>query len=299
MSKNVKKRWVSRGVKYKTSTYFWNAICKYSWDGFEHTVLYDSLTKHEAEQLEISLIEKHQTRNPDFGYNIAKGGGSGNAYTGEKHPLSKKVYQYNLDGTFIREWENAQRASEELNICVSDIHATCRENNNIRQAGHFIWSYQYEESLEPYTKIGWRKYPILQLENNFTVIQRYDCISNVDDSIYIRESVTNCCVRKSLTHKGYYWCYEKDFNDEYIQYAQDRVKNMHKRNFEKEVHQYDEYWNLVCTYSSVQNVFEITSLNPNTIRAYCNRGMNNYGFNSTGFYWRYAKDMQSNDSMTI
>ena len=296
MSKDVKKRWASNGIRYKSSTYFWHAIQKYSWDGFDHIVLYNNLFKKEAEQLEIELIDKYQTRNPKYGYNLAKGGIGGAAYTGEKHPFSKKVYQYNLDGTFIREWENAQRASEELNICVSDIHATCRENNNVRQAGHFIWSYKYKESLEPYTtKIGWRKYPIFQLDNNFNIVQRYNCISDVDDTTYIRENVTNCCVRKSLTHNGYYWCYEKDFNNEFVQYAQNRIKNMYKRNFEKEVNQYDEHWNLVSTYLSVKDASDKTSLNPNTIRAYCNRGMNNYGFNSTGFYWRYAKDMPQTD----
>lgn len=28
---------------------------------------------------------------------------------------------------------------------------------------------------------------------------------------------------------------------------------------------------------------------------YCGRGCANYGFNTTGYYWRYAKDMPQTD----
>ena len=60
----------------------------------------------------------HDAVNSDKFYNLASGGDGGRTCYGETHHASKKVYQYDKDGNFLREWDNAQRASEELGICV-------------------------------------------------------------------------------------------------------------------------------------------------------------------------------------
>lgn len=297
MSKDVKKRWSNNGKQYSKCPYFYNAILKYSWDCFDHAVLKDCLTKSEAQNLEKKLIQQYQTRNPDYGYNIAKGGSGGTTCRDGEHPSSKKVYQYYLDGTFIREWVNAQRASEELNICVSDIHATCRKNNGIRQACNYIWSYDYKEYVDKYVRLTGSRNAILQIDDKFNVVQRYDCISYVNDGIYSREHITNCCTKKSLRHKGYYWCYEKDFDSmqEYISKRIDNLKSIQKYANSKNVCQCDQNNNVVAIFNSARDIEEKIGINRNTIQASCYRGMNNYGFNSTGFYWRYAEDMPQTD----
>ena len=63
--------------------YFWNAIQKYGWDNFEHEILFDGLTKEEAEQKEIELIAYYNSNNKDYGYNLSSGGESGSK--GYKH----------------------------------------------------------------------------------------------------------------------------------------------------------------------------------------------------------------------
>ena len=55
-----------------------NAIQKYGWENVEHKLLFDKLTKEEAYQKEIELIEIYQTTNPQYGYNISKGGTGSN-----------------------------------------------------------------------------------------------------------------------------------------------------------------------------------------------------------------------------
>lgn len=62
------------GNNYEECPRFWGAIQKYGWDNFEHIVLLSGLTKEEACEKEKELIEKHQTRNKEFGYNLSKGG---------------------------------------------------------------------------------------------------------------------------------------------------------------------------------------------------------------------------------
>ena len=64
------------GIGYKECPFFYNAIKKYGWDNFEHIVLFDDLTKEEAEQKEIELIAQHKSNQQNYGYNIQNGGNS-------------------------------------------------------------------------------------------------------------------------------------------------------------------------------------------------------------------------------
>ena len=68
-----KKRWL-HGKGYQKQDYFYNAIQKYGWDNIKHEVLFTGLTKEEANQKEIELIEKYKSNQREFGYNIRDGG---------------------------------------------------------------------------------------------------------------------------------------------------------------------------------------------------------------------------------
>lgn len=73
-------RWGKNGVGYKPnndkrSSKIWNAIQKYGWDNVNHEILYENLSKEDACDKECELINYYQTRNDEFGYNIAFGGG--------------------------------------------------------------------------------------------------------------------------------------------------------------------------------------------------------------------------------
>ena len=67
------RRW-RNGQGYKTSTYFYNAIQKYGWNNFEHIILQFNLTQQKAEEKEKYYIQKYNTLNDTYGYNIKKGG---------------------------------------------------------------------------------------------------------------------------------------------------------------------------------------------------------------------------------
>lgn len=67
-------RWGLNGYNYNSSPYFYVAIQKYGWDNFEHIILYKNLTKEEACEKEIELINKYKTQNKKYGYNIMEGG---------------------------------------------------------------------------------------------------------------------------------------------------------------------------------------------------------------------------------
>ena len=58
---NPKKRW-SNGLGYVTQQYFYRAIQKYGWDGFEHEIIASNLTKSEADNFEKILIKELKTQ---------------------------------------------------------------------------------------------------------------------------------------------------------------------------------------------------------------------------------------------
>ena len=71
------KRWAN-GHGYRSNVLFYRAIQKYGWESFEHSVLFDGLTRKEAYVKEIELISTFNASNPQFGYNIDKGGNGSN-----------------------------------------------------------------------------------------------------------------------------------------------------------------------------------------------------------------------------
>ena len=84
--KQPEQRWGINGCKYKSSPHFYSAIQKYGWDGFEHVVLIEGLTKTEACILEKRFIKKWKTQNREYGYNISDGGDQGHALFGADNP---------------------------------------------------------------------------------------------------------------------------------------------------------------------------------------------------------------------
>ena len=65
------RRW-KNGHGYDDSQYFSNAIKKYGWDNIQHEILYEGLSKNEADEIEIKLIEHYKRLG--ISYNISPGG---------------------------------------------------------------------------------------------------------------------------------------------------------------------------------------------------------------------------------
>ena len=72
-SRKVTVRWKD-GNGYGGCPHFYNAIQKYGWDNFKHIILLENLTKEVACECEKYLINKYNTTNPEYGYNISFGG---------------------------------------------------------------------------------------------------------------------------------------------------------------------------------------------------------------------------------
>lgn len=72
---SVNRRWRNNGEGYK-GQFIYRAITKYGWENVKHEILFEDLTKEQAEQKEIELIAFYKSNQREFGYNISNGGNS-------------------------------------------------------------------------------------------------------------------------------------------------------------------------------------------------------------------------------
>ena len=165
---------------------FYRAIKKYGWDNFTHEILYTGLSEKDAKNIEISLIRQYKSLGMSYNITHGGDGGRGlhnkrkkmsdetklkmsksrkgllagnknpmygrhetaPAYGrfGKEHPASKKVYQYDLLGNFIKEWDCLSEVQRHLNILVTHITACC--NGRQKTAGGYIWKREFDEKIK-------------------------------------------------------------------------------------------------------------------------------------------------------
>lgn len=87
-SSDVEKRWKNKGRGYYNCVKFFRAIQKYGWDAFDHIVLFDNLTKEEADILEDKMILKYDSMNQKKGFNLRRGGSQGKMSEETKRKMS-------------------------------------------------------------------------------------------------------------------------------------------------------------------------------------------------------------------
>lgn len=136
------------GSGYKECPVFYKAICKYGWESFDHEILFDNMTREEAAAKEIELIEKYNTRDIQFGYNVAIGGysqpGETNPFYGHHHTdeVKQKIAESNKKRVWTEEAKNSirEKLSGPSSPFAKKIH--CNELNidfdTLREAAKYI-----------------------------------------------------------------------------------------------------------------------------------------------------------------
>lgn len=64
----------------------------------------------------------------------------------------KKVYQYTLNGEYIKEWESAQHIAVELNTHASNISSCCNKKYRLQTVKGYRWEYTKCEKLPSLTR---------------------------------------------------------------------------------------------------------------------------------------------------
>lgn len=224
-------RW-SNGKGYKESCRFYNAIQKYGWDNFKHEILFENLTKEEAEQKEIELIGFYKSNQREYGYNIQNGGNSigkiseetkkilSELNKGENHPrYGKHLSAETKEKISIA--NKGKKFSETTLKKLSDSH----KGQSAWNKGMTFEPYQHsqygthrtEETKKKISlaqkgkKLGKERYNAKKI-NQFTKDKRFvrswNCIADIEREMgYHHSNIIRCCKEQIQTAYGYVWEY--------------------------------------------------------------------------------------------
>ena len=189
----LNERW-RKGKGYKDNKYLENALNKYEWDEIEHILLFDNLTKKEAESKEIELIKKHKSSNRLYGYNIQNGGKSPGTLSKEirdKISKSKKGKGTGKDNPF-HGMKHSKETRQRLSIIASK-----RKHDKITKEKISVS----------------RKIEVYQIDKNGRIIEKWDSAKDAGDSLSIHNtSITAVCRGRRKTAGGFLWEYVGDCN---------------------------------------------------------------------------------------
>lgn len=113
---DVKRRW--RDGKGYEGQVVYGAILKYGWNNVKHEILFDGLTKEQAEEEEKALIKRYDTTSHANGYNVEIGGNA----TGKVSDESKRKNSESHKGLMAGEkhWHYGQHWSDEVKKKISE-----------------------------------------------------------------------------------------------------------------------------------------------------------------------------------
>lgn len=277
------RRWGSNGYGYIDNIYFWRAIQKYGWDNFQHEILFDGLTKDEAEQKEIELIAFYNSTDPNKGYNITSGGGY------SFNIVLRPVKQYTTDGIFVKEYECIQDASEETGINKGNICLCC--NNERKTTGGYIWRFSDDDLTEEH--LTWCNHDghsdywtaVCQYAKDGKFIKEYSNFTIAGLATNINPAIIClCCKGKCKFADGFIWRYA---NEELTQQHIDWCNN--GKGEKTPVLQYSLHYELLADFDGIKSAIRLTGIDPSTIIRCCKGKQKTAG----GFIWRYASEVSN------
>jgi len=209
----LKRRW-QNGYGYTDNKYFYNSIIKNGWNNFEHEVLFDNLTKEQAQQKEIELIKKYKSNNREYGYNMSKGGETCeenfNKRFGKDNPKSRRIRVYKKENKeFVGIYESQTEAAKILNINRKGITKNCLGQSKTYKG--YIFEYDNCDFIKP-KKYEQGKHPhhrttkVKCIDDNKT----FNSIKEAANYYNIRPNNIAICLcekSKAKTTGGKRWCH--------------------------------------------------------------------------------------------
>lgn len=180
-----------------------------------HTKIYANITNEEALKIETDFIKSFGKMVDKTGIlsNITNGGEGADklSHLKERPWCHRKVYQYSLEGKFVREWKS-----------ITSVDLGFKSNSNIstsiKKGGTFansIWSYEKKDYLEPRSKYQFQfnriKYINIEQIDRKTnkVITVFDNVLSIEQELCLRKGAKNKiyeCLNGTLKSAyGYLW----------------------------------------------------------------------------------------------
>lgn len=205
---NHKRRWRKNGAGYKNHVYFWNAIKKYGWDNFKHEILFEGLTKEEAEQKEIELIAKYNSNNENCGYNLSTGGESGSKgykYTEEQREHVKRVRGGKNNPMFGKHHTEEAKEKDRVSHLRENLSEETIYKMSIAKKGKKRDKQSIEKQIDSISN----KVICIETKIIYKNTKIAGAINNLDSS-----SISKVCRHERETCGKYHWAYLKDLSED-------------------------------------------------------------------------------------
>lgn len=218
-NKTNKKKYIGQSVNYqkrmKEHIYGRNsrqnsivdrAIKKHGENNFSFSVIDIAHNQEEADEKERFYIKHYKSLKPN-GYNVLIGGrnqqGSWN---------SKKVYMYNLNGEYIREFDSAQEVQRWSNSFYlrESVRDCC--NGKINKCKDMIFCYTKQQKIKPYQKpISSRRKTVFQFDLKGNVLNSFQSIDTASkETNTSRTAILGCLKGHYKTANGFRWGYSNE-----------------------------------------------------------------------------------------
>lgn len=199
------------------------AIKIYGKDNFSRVIVCFGYTDEELCRLEMEYIRFLNADKSRSYYNIHEGGvmkgkpGKESYWYGKKIPREmierankkriKTVYQFDLDGNFIKSYESVVKAAEENGLKKQNISTSCKCRT--RSCGGYFWSYNRNEEKRVYdsTKNHKPKFKVAQC-NKYTgeTIKIFDSTLEASKETGIdKAGISLSCNKENRNAGGYKW----------------------------------------------------------------------------------------------
>lgn len=171
--------------------------------------IFENLSEEDALKIEVDIIKSFGKikNNTGFLSNLTDGGDGINGYSHTeeyKNTLKKKVYQYNLNGNFIKEWESLKDVTQFFGI-----NGGGGIRNSIKGNGHckgYLWSYNKENKLPKHKNKNRPKYQYGIIVNNSEhFFSDFNKINEYFGKEVSRGNITSCINGKIKTYLGFKW----------------------------------------------------------------------------------------------
>lgn len=118
------------------------------------------------------------------------------------------IYQYDMNGNFIKEYPNHKKACDALGINTGWI---CVVKDDFKKtAGGYLWSSKKYDSLPPNTPWGKHKKPVLQYDLEGNLLKEWPSAKSASIELsYKIQNITACCRGEKETAYKYKWEYKK------------------------------------------------------------------------------------------
>lgn len=215
---------------------------------------------------------KLASKNPMYGKHMSD-------YTKEKlKEHYNNVFQYNIDGTFIREWKCASDASSELGVDVSNISRCC--NNITKTSNGYIWRYEKDVQDKNDICIENEKPKIFQYNKNGEYVAKFNSVREAFELTGIKKTgIRGCLSGRLKSSGGYMWSYN---NNQQI----DSLFTDYYNGIKKGVIMLDNHSNYIKEFASIADASCETKID----RASIGRCCTGKSITAGGYKWAYKNN---------